>query len=164
MTGEHQTRLADRHPARGVLRFSLKFPLVLYRLHLGWLLGQRFLRLTHVGRKSGKHHRTVVEVVDHDPVTDSYLVTSGWGEKSDWFQNIQKTPEVVINVGQRQLNMKAERLSTDEAERCLLKYARKHPRTFHELAHVMTGESLKGTPEDCRRLADAVPVVEFRLP
>jgi deazaflavin-dependent oxidoreductase (nitroreductase family) len=162
MTAEHRTKLATRHPVRGLLRFGLKLPLVLYRLHLGSLLGQRFLRLTHVGRKSGKHYRTMVEVVDHDPVTDSYIVTSGWGEKSDWFRNIQKTPEIVINVGRRRLDVKAEQLSADQAEQWLLSYARKHPRTFRELALIMTGESLKGTPEDCRRLAEAVPVIAFR--
>jgi deazaflavin-dependent oxidoreductase (nitroreductase family) len=162
MTAEDRTKLAARHPVRGLLRVGLKLPLMLYRLHLGWLLGQRFLRLTHVGRRSGKHYRTVVEVVDHDPVTDSYIVTSGWGDRSDWFRNIQKNPEVVINVGRRQLKAKAERLSGDEAEHWLLDYARKHPRTFRELAHVMTGEKLEGTPEDCHRLAEAAPVVAFR--
>jgi deazaflavin-dependent oxidoreductase (nitroreductase family) len=162
MTAKHRTQLATRHPVQGLLRFVLRFPLVLYRLHLGWLLGQRFLRLTHVGRKSGKRYRTMVEVVDHDPATDSYIVTSGWGEKSDWFRNIQKTPQVVINVGRRQLEVKAERLSADQAEQWLLNYARKHPRTFRDLARIMTGESLKGTSEDCRRLAEAVPVIAFR--
>ena len=30
-----------------------KLPLLLYRLRLGWLLGRRFMLLTHVGRRSG---------------------------------------------------------------------------------------------------------------
>lgn len=157
-----QMSLTARHPVRGVLRFGLKLPLVLYRLHLGWLLGQRFLRLTHVGRKSGKRYQTLVEVVDYDPITDSYIVTSGWGEKSDWFRNIQKTPEVMISVGRRQLDAKAERLSTDQAQLRLLNYARKHPRAFRELAHFMTGKRLGSTSEDCRRLAEAVPVIALR--
>jgi deazaflavin-dependent oxidoreductase (nitroreductase family) len=156
------TKLADRHPVRGLLRLGLKLPLALYSLHMGWLLGQRFLRLTHFGRKSGKPYQTVVEVVDHDQVTDSYIVTSGWGEKSDWFQNLQKTPEAIINVGRRRLNVKADRLSVDQSERWLLSYAQKHPRTFRELARIMTGESLTGTSDDCHRLAEAVPVVAFR--
>lgn len=164
MAAEHPrtAKLAARHPVRGLLRFGLKLPLVLYRLHLGWLLGQRFLRLTHVGRRSGKLYRTVVEVVDHDSATDSYVVTSGWGEASDWFQNIQKTRAVTIDVGMRHLNVTAERLPVDQAAEWLLAYARKHPRTFRELAHIMIGENLIGTPEDCRTLAEAVPLVAFR--
>jgi deazaflavin-dependent oxidoreductase (nitroreductase family) len=156
------TPLSVKHPVKGLLRFGVRLPLLLYRARLGWLLGERFLRLTHIGRKSGQPHQTVVEVVDHDPVTDSYIVASGWGEKADWFQNLQKTPEVVIDVGRRRLNVKAERLSIDQAEQWLLNYARDHPRTFHELARFMTGKNLNGTPEDCRLLAEAVPVVAFR--
>jgi deazaflavin-dependent oxidoreductase (nitroreductase family) len=57
---------------------------------MGWMLGGRFLMLTHTGRKSGKRRHVVVEVVDHAKTTDTYYIASGWGEKSDWSQNIQK--------------------------------------------------------------------------
>jgi len=154
--------LAATHPVRGLLRLGVRLPLVLYRVHLGRLLGERFLMLTHIGRKSGKPHQTVLEVVDYDRATDAYVVTSGWGEKSDWFQNVLKTPHVVIHVGRQRLEVRAERLSVDEAERWLLNYAQRHPRTFRELAKFMTGESLRGTREDCRRVAESVPVVAFR--
>jgi deazaflavin-dependent oxidoreductase (nitroreductase family) len=154
--------LSAKHPVKGLLRFGVRLPLWLYRAHMGWLLGERFLRLTHVGRKSGQPRQTVLEVVDHDRATDAYIVTSGWGEKSDWYQNILKTPQVVIDVGRRHLNVTAEHLSIDEAEQWLLNYAQQHPRTFRELARLMTGEALSGTREDCRRVSEAVPVVSFR--
>ena len=67
----------------GLLRFVLRVPIWLYRLRLGWLLGQRFLLLTHTGRQSGWPRYTVVEVVDRDTVTGSYFIASGWGEQSD---------------------------------------------------------------------------------
>lgn len=154
--------LKARHPVKGLLRFGVRLPLWLYRAHLGWLLGERFLRLTHVGRKSGRPHQTVLEVVDHDRATDSYIVTSGWGEKSDWFQNVLKTPQVAIDVGRRRLNVTAEHLSIDEAEQWLFNYAQAHPRTFQSLAKFMTSETLGTTREECRRVAEAVPVVAFR--
>ncbi len=154
--------LAARHPVRGLLRFGVKLPLWLYRAHLGWLLGERFLMLTHFGRKSGRPRETVLEVVDHDRATDSYVVASGWGEKPDWFQNVLKTPNVTIRVGLRQLDVKAERLTVDEAEQWLLNYARQHPRTFRELARFMTGEALASTRADCHRVSEAVPIVAFR--
>lgn len=154
--------LSAKHPVKGLLRFGVRLPLWLYRAHLGWLLGERFLRLTHIGRKSGQPRQTVLEVVDHDRATDSYIVTSGWGEKSDWFQNTLKTPQVVIDVGRRRLAVRADRLPIDEAEQWLLNYAQRHPRTFRELARLMTGKSLSGTREDCHRVSEAVPVVVFR--
>jgi deazaflavin-dependent oxidoreductase (nitroreductase family) len=154
--------LQVRHPVRGWLRFGVRLPLGLYRAQLGWLLGERFLRLTHIGRKSGRPHQTVLEVVDHDRATDRYIVTSGWGEKSDWYQNVLKTSHVTLDVGRRHLNVTAEHLTIDEAERWLFNYAQAHPRTFRNLAKFITGEHLDTTREECRRLAAAVPVVAFR--
>lgn len=46
-----QPDLATKAPSFMIPIFKL--PLVLYRLHLGWLLGTRFMQLTHVGRRSG---------------------------------------------------------------------------------------------------------------
>jgi hypothetical protein len=43
-----------------------KLPILLYRLHLGWLLGKRFMQITHVGRHSGKVRRTVLAVLRFD--------------------------------------------------------------------------------------------------
>ena len=85
--------LFDLDPSRGLLRFGLRFPVVLYRRHLGWLLGDRFLMLTHIGRKSGQPHQTVLEVVRHDGQTGEYVIASGWRGKSDWYRNLQKTPQ-----------------------------------------------------------------------
>jgi deazaflavin-dependent oxidoreductase (nitroreductase family) len=164
MTNEQTTisHLAAQHPVRGLLRFGVRLPLWLYRLHLGWLLGERLLRLTHIGRKSGQPRQTVLEVVDHDRTSDSYIVTSGWGEKSDWYQNILKTPQVRIDVGRRHLNVTAELLSKDEAEQWLFNYAQAHARTFQSLVKFMIGE-MQGTARDkCQRLAETMPVVAFR--
>lgn len=35
------------------------------------------------------------------PGTNTYYVASGFGEKSDWFRNIQKTPKVNVRVPSR---------------------------------------------------------------
>ncbi len=92
--------IVDRPPSKA-LRLGLRLPIWLYRARLGWLLGDRFLMLTHTGRKSGLPRQTVIEVVQHDKGTDTYYVVSGWGEKSDWYQNIRKSPSVTVHVGGR---------------------------------------------------------------
>ncbi|HKI54146.1 MAG TPA: nitroreductase family deazaflavin-dependent oxidoreductase, partial [Anaerolineales bacterium] len=92
--------IVDRPPSKA-LRFGLRLPIFLYRIKLGWLLGDRFLMLTHTGRKSGLPRHTVIEVVKHDKETDTYYVVSGWGEKSDWYRNIRKTPQVTVQSGRR---------------------------------------------------------------
>lgn len=146
----------------GLLRFFLRLPIWLYRANLGWLLGQRFLLLRHVGRKTGLLRETVIEVVDYDKATDTYMIASGWGEKSDWLRNIEKTPTVFVNVGRRHFEATARRLTLDETQQALLDYAQHHPATFRALARLMVGQTLSGTAEDCRLLAQSVPLVALQ--
>ena len=120
--------IVDTSPSKA-LRFGLHLPVWLYRVHLGWLLGNRFLMLTHTGRKSGQPHQTVVEVVRYNEETDTYYVVSGWGEKSDWYQNIRKTPSVTIQAGRRTFQAKAEFIPVEKAIGIVETYARDHPRS-----------------------------------
>ena len=55
-----------------------KLPVVLYRLRLGWLLGKRFMLLTHVGRRSGKVRRTILAVLRFDAQTREIYAVSAW--------------------------------------------------------------------------------------
>ena len=48
------------------LRAAFRLPERLYRSGLGPLLGRRFLRLSHRGRRSGAPYATVLEVVAYD--------------------------------------------------------------------------------------------------
>ena len=141
------------------MRWIFRFPIVLYRLHLGLILGERFLMLTHTGRKSGKRRHVIVEVVDHDEATDTFHIVSGWGEKSDWFQNIQKNSETEVDVGNRHFATLAKRLSMDEAQKHMETYARKHPFAFRQLSGIMLGEHLDPTAENLRKLAEKIPMV-----
>ncbi len=43
--------LTNKQP-HGPLRLLLPMPILLYRVHMGWLLGGGFLKITHIGRKS----------------------------------------------------------------------------------------------------------------
>lgn len=153
--------ITERKPG-GLLRWGLRLPIWLYRLHLGRLLGGRFLLLTHTGRKSGQPHQTVIEVVHHDPESDTYVVAAAWGEKSDWFRNVMHNPKVKITVGGRDLAAQAERLSVEEGTGELLQYAQHYPRAFREITRLVTGQALTGTAENCRRLAESMPIVAFR--
>ena len=79
---------------KGLLKWTFRLPLYLYRWHLGWLLGHRFLMLTHLGRKSGRRRQTVLEVVHYDFKTKECIVIAGYGAQSDWYRNIQAHPAI----------------------------------------------------------------------
>lgn len=73
----------------GLKKWFFQAPSWLYRAHLGFLMGRRFLMIEHRGRKSAKLYRTVIEVVGRHPDKGEWIVTAGFGPKSDWYLNLQ---------------------------------------------------------------------------
>lgn len=154
-------KLAESQTPKGLMRLLFRIPILLYHAHLGWLMGNRFLLLKHIGRKSGKTREVVLEVVRYDKSSGTHIVASGWGEKSDWFRNIQKTPDVIIQSGGRSMRAKAVRLSEREARLELRDYARRHPSAFRYLGRFMLGDSISDSDEDISLLAQTIPLVAF---
>ncbi len=108
-----------------LLRWFFRAPVLLYRIGLGGLMfGQ--LQLTTVGRKSGRSHRTVVDVLGHDTVTDTYHVLSAYGGHSDWYRNLQANPTMRVQVRRRKFPARATTLPKEKAEEVLLGFWRRH--------------------------------------
>lgn len=148
-------------PPGKILRLGLRLPIWLYRIHLDRLLGDRFLMLIHTGRKSGLPRQTVIEVVQYDKATNTYYVVSGWGEKSDWYQNICKSPRVTVHVGGRKFQATAEFIALEKAIEILESYAREHPVAFSELSGLFLGERMKPGSDAPERIARKMPMVAF---
>ena len=150
-------------PPSGWLRFALRLPLVLYRLRLGWLLGGRFLRLYHVGRKSGQVRQTVVEVVHHEQTGDTYYIVSGWGYKAQWYQNLMVMPDVVIQVGSRRMAIRAETLPPERGADILIKYRTQHPMAAAELSRIMGIDMARTSPTSLIDIVrESLPVLALR--
>ena len=149
-----------RYPS-GLLRALMRFPILLYRLHLGWLLGKRFLLLEHRGRKSGMVRKVVIEVVDYDIGKGSYVVAAAWGNKSDWYKNIAAESNVQIGVGTKRFPAVAKTLSAEQAAEHLNSYASKHPFAFRQLGSLLIGSKSHATVEIIKSFIEAIPFVEF---
>ncbi len=149
-----------RRPPTGVTRWFMRAPISLYRAHLGALMGDRFLMIEHVGRTSGLLRRVVVEVVRHDPATGAVIVGSGYGERSQWFQNLQAQPDVTVTLGNRRMAVHARRLSPEEGEVEMLDYARRHPTSARKLSGYM-GFASDGSEETYREVGRVLPFVRF---
>lgn len=154
------TKIKEARPPHGLMRLIMSSPIWLFRMHLGWLLGDRFMLLTHIGRKSGLPRQTILEVLQHDTASHTYYVLSGWGKQADWLRNVEKTPEVIINVGRRQFHARAVRLEPEAAERAILDYAKRNPLATRVLPRLM-GYQLDGSEQDFRALAHLGIVVAF---
>jgi deazaflavin-dependent oxidoreductase (nitroreductase family) len=152
--------ITEKKPT-GILRALFRTPIFLYKINLGFLLGKRFLLLTHTGRKSGQPRQTVIEVVTHDENTGAYYVAAAWRKKADWYLNILQNPRVKVQVGNRQFEAEANPTSREEAERVLWEYAQKHPIALRELSSIMLGERLNPTRETCARIAQSIPLISL---
>jgi len=145
----------------GLGRWAARLPIWLYRVHLGWLLGSRFLYLTHTGRKSGLPRHTVIEVVRYDRANRTFYVASGWGEKSDWYRNVMAHPRVTVQSGRIRQVAIAHRLEPQQAGDELVRYAHEHPMAWKELASFM-GYRLDGTDADIQEVGQTLPILAFR--
>lgn len=149
-------------PPRGLGRTLWRLPIWLYRANLGWLLTSHFLLLEHVGRKSGQVRQAVLEVLKRDKIHDVYYLAAGFGPKSDWYQNLLKTPQARIQSGLRKADVMAEVLSMEEAGHIILDYARRYPIAIRTLARVIGYEVGKGEV-DYRGFASVVPIVALKV-
>jgi deazaflavin-dependent oxidoreductase (nitroreductase family) len=84
------------------------------------------LRLTSVGRKSGRSRHAVVDVLKHDAATDRYDVVSAYGDRSDWYRNLQANPTARVQVGRRKFSARATALPDAEAEALIVDFWRRH--------------------------------------
>jgi deazaflavin-dependent oxidoreductase (nitroreductase family) len=153
-------KIRDVKPPRGLARLAFRLPIGLYRWGLGGLLGNRFLLLTHTGRKTGRERRTALEVVRYDKEKSIFVVAAGFGTRSDWYQNLRARPQAVVQSGGSRWNMRAEFLSPDRAGEELLDYGRRNPLALRELIRFM-GFKAGDSPEEIRGVGRMLPMVAF---
>lgn len=149
-------------PPSKLLRIFYRFPIYLYRLGLGRLLGKRFIHIQHTGRKSGLPRHSVVEVAGYDPQEDAYYIAAAYGEKADWFQNMMKNPRVKAQVGGRHFDGMAARLSPDETLQLYKDYERRHPGMIFTLSRLV-GLPAPRNEEGLHLIAQKMPAVRITV-
>ena len=149
-----------RQKPSGAFKHLLHIPAHLYRWRLGFLLGDRFVLITHRGRTSGRTYRTPVEVVQHDTDTHEYIVCSGTGAGADWYQNLQASPVTAVQVRNRVWVPSQRFLDADEAAQRFADYEAKHPGTARRLLQTM-GNSYDGTDAGRVAMMADMPMVAF---
>ncbi len=146
-------------------RRLLRVPARLYHCNAGWLLGQRFLLLTHVGRHSGRRHRTVLDVIGKRPAAGEFLVLAGLGRSANWYRNIEAHPAIEVAVGRRRFRPEHRLLSEEEAAEALADYERRNRFAAPVVRGVLSwlvAWRYEGSDEGRRRLVRELPVVAFR--
>ncbi len=123
----------------------VRAPIGMFRAGLGFLFAGRMLLLEHIGRTSGELRHVVLEVLTR-PSGDEIVIASGFGRKSQWFQNLQANPHCRVSIGaRRRVPATASILSADEATTVLDAYRTAHPKLWRVLDDAMT--ELRGSED-----------------
>ena len=150
---------------KGMLWYLFRAPVYLYRWHLGWLLGHRVLLLTHVGRRTGRRHHTVLEVVEYRKPGPEVVVANGFGRNSDWVQNIEAGPGEEVTVGAQHFLASHRFLGEEEAIGVMRDYERPNrfiaPIVRRGLSWIL-GWEYRGSDTDRQRLVRQLPLIAFR--
>jgi deazaflavin-dependent oxidoreductase (nitroreductase family) len=147
------------------LRASFRAPNLLYDKGFGRLLGHRFLRLTHTGRRTGRPHRVVVEVVRYDRSSGEATVVSGFGRAADWYRNVTSGLPAWVDFGAGPRAASYRVLPVEEAEQVYAAYERRNillgPLVRWTLTELL-GWRYDGSPDARRRMAQELPMLALR--
>jgi deazaflavin-dependent oxidoreductase (nitroreductase family) len=120
--------LAGERPSR-LWRLLYRIPLHMYNIGLrGWErhIGVQLMKITTKGRRTGKPHSVLVDVISHDQEEDAYYVSSAYGARADWVRNIRADPVFRVQVARRRFDAEARRVPGRDAEEMLMRYIEEH--------------------------------------
>jgi len=147
------------------LWYLFRAPVYLYRWHLGWLLGHRFLLLTHIGRKTGLRRQTVLEVIEYRPQGPEVVVVNGFGRDSDWIRNIEATGGEEVTVGSQHFAAAHRFLKEEEAVEVIRAYEWRNrffaPIVRRSLSWLL-GWTYRGSDAERHRLVEQLALIAFR--
>lgn len=143
----------------------LRAPAVLYDWDLGWLLGRRFLRLTHRGRRTGRCYRTMLEAIGDDRAKHEVFVMVGLGKRSEWYRNVIADGAVGLAIGNERFRPDYRELAPAEASAVLDRYERRNRLIAPILRVVLSrlvGWRYDGSAPARERLVTERPILAFR--
>jgi deazaflavin-dependent oxidoreductase (nitroreductase family) len=154
-----------RERPNALLRFVFKIPPKVYWGPIASFLASRcVMRLTTTGRKSGLQRTIGISFM---PVGDGYVVFSGFGIESQWYQNVLANPKVTIEVGRKRMEAMASVVQDPERRRHLMLQMRDRssscgPPTFIRPLLRLTGAfDYDAEIQLAVDHAEEMPVVEF---
>lgn len=149
----------------GWLHAAFVLPNRVYAVGAGRLLGHRFVRITHTGRRSGREFHVVVEVTHYDPGTGEAVVVSGFGPGADWFRNITAGGPTYLDFGAGPRRAAYRVLDRNEALAVFVDYERRNRLVmplFRPVLSWLLGWRYDGSEAGRRRLVEDLPMLALR--
>ena len=147
-------------PPRDIKALLWRMPIWLYRLGLGWMLGNKALLLTHTGGKSGQSRQAVLEIIQAYPSENRSQIVAGFNPGSNWYKNIKAEPRVTIQVGKTKIKAVSVQLENNLAGDPLITYDQKHLGKLKTLSRLI-GHEIDHSPAGYQVFGEQIPVIEF---
>jgi deazaflavin-dependent oxidoreductase (nitroreductase family) len=146
------------------VNWLLRAPNAIYAARAGRLLGHRFLALHHRGRRTGREHTAVLEVLSWDEPSREAVVISGFGAQSNWLRNVLAAGAAEIEIGRGRWAARVRRLGPAEGAAVLADYERRNRLAAPLLRRILSrlaGFSYDGSDAARREVATRLPLVAF---
>lgn len=149
-----------RRPGRLALAV-MRAPGPLYRHGWGWALGHTFVRIAHLGRRTGRRRETVAMALSYNRRTREVVVCSAWGANAGWIRNLRAHPAVEIQVGRAAYVPEQRFLPENERVAVTCDFRRRHPWRLRLVAAIL-GWGDVASEAAVRELVRDRPFVSFR--
>lgn len=143
----------------------LRAPARVYDWHAGWILGRRFLRLTHIGRRSGRQYHTMLEVIGENQTAREVIVIAGLGPSAQWYRNLLAHDAIEVAIGSQRYTPTHRQLSESEAALVLAEYERRNRLVTPVIRRVLSwlvGWRYDSSETARRRLVRELPMIGLR--
>lgn len=118
------------------------------------------LLLTTIGRKSGQPRVTPLQ---YEEVDGLYYVASARGQRADWFKNIQKCPQVSVQIREQVFDGAAEPVTDPERIADFLELRlRRHPIMVRLIMHLADHLPLRFSRNDLVKISKEKALVILR--
>lgn len=149
-----------------VRRWLFRLPLFLHRVGIRGierLIGIEWIVLTTTGRRSGRAHTVVLDVVGRDATRDLWYVQPAYGRGAAWVQNVLARPEATAQIGARRLRVRVTDVTGPEGAEVVLRFLRTHP-WYGRVIVWFVGyvDSVDRSDDDLRARLAATPVFGIR--
>ncbi|MGH7858285.1 MAG: nitroreductase family deazaflavin-dependent oxidoreductase [Candidatus Binatia bacterium] len=89
--------------------------------------GVPWILLVTTGRRSGRPHAVVLDVLGCDPLRGTCFVQSARGTRSQWFRNLEANPRVEARLRTKRFAAHAARVPEEKEREIVREYVLAHP-------------------------------------
>src|SRR5688572_17019408 len=148
-----------------LVRMLYRLPLRLRRVGIGGyerLLGIEWIALTTRGRRTGRPHTVMLDVVGRNPASGGWYVQPA-DPRAAWVLNVRATPDVRVEAEGVVHDAVAVEVTGAEGANVVLRFIREHPR-YARLVVRLVGytETVDVPDEELRRRLQRVVVFALR--